>query len=290
MAVSRMRAFLLGPPKAGKTGALLPLLKAGFRVAMLNYDDNPDPLLNLGADYADRLSLVTLQDRAAINESGNWYYPTEPSAFRLGGRALDDWSKADPTHPWGPARTWGPETVLVLDSLTALGDACLATRHFRSPRGLSIVDYGDAQRMQDTLIQHLASSLYNCHLIVTAHIKLVGPRDPMISERDRERVPELAKAREMISLARASVMPTRLFPSAIGEALAREILRRLPCSLLVYQDEKGNRWITSQPPPGMPLDLGAPVMGLPANLPQDTGLLTLMEKLCGYREPPTKTA
>ena len=98
----RLRIMELGRPKAGKTGAIACFLSAGFRVGVLDFDLNPEPMLTFGGDHPDTLSLIPLRDKMKINTDGTMTFRDEPQAKLRAHRALDDWGKVDPAHPWGP--------------------------------------------------------------------------------------------------------------------------------------------------------------------------------------------
>jgi hypothetical protein len=284
MFADRLRLMALGRPKAGKTGMVACLLNAGFRV-----DLNPDPLLTFGGDHADTLSIIPLRDKMKINPDNTMTFRDEPQALRRAHRSLDDWGKIDPAHPWGPANTWGPDTVLLEDSLTGFGDAAFHNVMFinnRQPGSIRDLDWGSAMRAEDQFLSWLTGPDFHCHLIVTAHLKMIGPKAERYGKDDD---PDLVKAKDAISVANAENMPTRYYPSALGRALPQEILRRVPASVLVEQVE-GKRWIFTSPPDDMPIDIGVPIKGVKPRYPQETGLLDIMEGVCGYRAPPKSVA
>ena len=286
MFADRLRLMMLGRPKAGKTGAVAALLNAGFRVALLDFDLNPEPLLTFGPASTDRLSIISLRDKLIPQRDGTLAVRDEPTAMTKAHRALDDWGKVSPAHPWGPVNKWGSDTVLVLDSLTGFGDAAFNTVLFingRGPGQIRDLDWGAAMRMEDNFLSWLVGPDFHCHLIVTAHLKMIGPKVERFNEKNDDA--ELVKAKTAISLANAENMPTRYYPTALGRALPQEILRRVPASVLVEQVD-GKRWIFTTPPNDMPIDIGVPMKGVKARYPQEEGLLEIMAGVCGYREPP----
>lgn len=290
----RLRLMALGRPKAGKTGMLVPALKAGFRVALLDFDGNPDPLLALAPECRDRLGIVTLRNKLWTRSDGtrsplghSAAAKREPRAWLNAGRALDDWGSLDPEHPWGAADTWGEDTILVWDSLTGAGDAAWHHMLFLNNRDVGRIrrqDWVTAMALENDLLEQLVGPFYNCHLIVTSHVKLIGPQTQDDTQDDDD---DLKSAKHAIAAAQASTLPTRYYPTALGRALPQEILRRVPAS--VYVESTDERRVWTKPPTRdgetMPIDLGVPGVKA-ASLKHDTALLDIMEAVCGYRTPP----
>lgn len=286
----------MGTPKSGKTPLLAQAANAGFRVGVLDWDGNATNILPyLKPEARDRVSIVVLRDRiyrsadGSLSPLGKQGARVEPQAFLRAGRVLDDWGKGDPAHPWGPVSTWGEDRILAHDSLTGCGDASLALTLFLNNRDTSNMrrqEWGGAMRLEDALLEDLVGPYYSCHLFVTAHLKLIGPKTEDDAKGDDD---DLVTARHAIAAAQAAILPTRYFPSALGRALPQEILRRVPASVLVESTSEGRR-VWTKPPPGMPIDLGVPglLRGKPlgGTLPYDTALMDIMEAMCGYRTPP----
>ena len=283
---TRLRLLILGRPKAGKTGLLAELLKAGFRVGVLDFDNNPDPIYVYAHGHtADRLSVVTLRDKTGDDGSGRVGVRDEPTALLRAFRAIDDWGKVDPEHPWGPVAKWGPDTVLVADSLTGMGDACFNRTLFLNNRKLGSVrdaDWGDAMRQEDAWLARLMGPEFACHMLVTAHVKLIGPRVERIDKNDDT---DLVTAKTAISVAQAELLPTRYYPSALGRALPQEITRRVPAACLVDVDDQGKRWIRLRAPHDMPIDIGVPGLDGKEKLAHPGGILEILEAVTGRRTP-----
>ena len=297
--MNRLRLMALGRPKSGKTGLLVSALRAGFRVALMDWDNNADPLQAFAPELHDRLGVVTLRDKlyrradGSISALGKANQRVEPQAFLRAARALDDWGKLDPDHDWGPAEDWGPDTILAFDSLTGCGDAAFNLAMFLNNRDVGKIrrqDWATAMRLEDALLEDLVGPAYNCHLYVTAHLKLVGPKTEDDQEKDDD---DLRTARHAIAVAQAQTLPTRYYPTALGRALPQEILRRVPATILVDSTSEGRKVYTRPPVidgQSMPVDLGVPGLldgkPLAASLDHATAILDIMQAVCGYREPP----
>ena len=111
----------IGHSGAGKTGGLTSLVKAGYKLRILDLDNGLDALVNhIKAECPDKLASVdyeTVRDGIKGSTTG---IKTTSKAFVKVASLLDKWS--DGTIP----SEWGPEYILVLDSLTALGRAAYA--------------------------------------------------------------------------------------------------------------------------------------------------------------------
>jgi hypothetical protein len=146
-------------------------------------------------------------------------------------------------------------------------------------------DWQTAMKLEDALLEDLVGPRYKCHLYVTAHLKLVGPKT---EDDQRDDDDDLKTAKHAIAAAQAATLPTRYYPTALGRALPQEILRRLPASVLVDSDSAGRK-VWTAPPPDMPIDLGVPgTRGgkpLPASLAHGEALMDILEAVTGRRKP-----
>ena len=124
---------------------------------------------------------------------------------------------------------------------------------------------------QEAFCERLTSKRNRHHVIVTAHLKMVGPKD--IEHSDDALTKELKEKT-------AEIVKTRLFPSALGVALPPFIGGHFPT--LVHCDTefkhgKVRRVIRTEPQPE--LDLKVPAPDIPATLPLEDGLLTIFTAL-----------
>src|SRR6516162_11072876 len=116
------KLLLIGHSKAGKTGAMAPLVP-DFNLRILDMDNGLDPLKAfVQKDYPDRLKSVeyrTLRDTYKMTPLGPEC--TRPTAFNDAMKMLTHW-KYDDVDLGAPAE-WGSDCILALDSLTFLGTA-----------------------------------------------------------------------------------------------------------------------------------------------------------------------
>lgn len=275
-----VRAMLTGYPGAGKTGALACLANAGFKLRILDYDGNLEPLLQYTRpECLHNIDIISLEDelRGGLKTMETVGLPT---AFADGLKAMDRWRYKDPVTgedvDLGKSKEWGPDHVVVLDSLTAMGKASMRRVEAmtnKTPLNRTDGTWGTAMAEQDAFIEKLTSSRNRFHVIVTAHLKMIGPKD--LRQGDSDLTKEI-KERQ------AELVPTRLFPSALGRALPPEIGGHFPTLLLVECEHKGSktrRVIRTLPRPE--LDVKVPAPNLPSELDIEDGLLRIFDKLTG---------
>lgn len=273
-----VRAMLVGYPGAGKTGSLASLANAGFKIRFLDYDGNLEPLLQYTKpEFLPNIDIVNLEDKLRM---GSRFTETSgiPEAFSTGLKLMDEWKYKEPDGTeinLGRSKDWGMDTIVVLDSLTAMGLA--AFRRVRNLLNKSATDttqqvWGIAMAEQEAFIEKLTASSNRFHVIVLAHLVMIGPKDVM--KGDSDLTVELKERT-------ANLVPTRLFPSALGQQLPPKIGGHFPTLLEVKpkysQTGKSSRIIRTVPQPE--LDIKVPAPNLQAELPIETGMLTIFEAL-----------
>lgn len=288
---NRLRLMVCGRPKTAKTGLLCAALNVGFEVGLLDFDGNSDPLYTFtDPNKLSNLSVISLQDRLSFGQpmGGGKEYAgqgdREPMAFRKAFQAIDNWDKFDPEHQWGPVKSWGTNRILALDSLTSMGDAAFnRVRYINSRNRFTTrdTDFGFAMADQEAMLAKLMSQEYSCHVICFAHLKMIGPKEPRLGKDDDTEMREIKTA---IAKANTEIIPTRLYPSAIGRALPENILRLVPASVMT--DVINNkRVIVTKPQSDIAFDIGVPGKLPKEHLPVEDGLLTIMKAVTGYDKP-----
>ena len=107
------KLLLVGDSGSGKTASLAQLANAGYNLRILDYDDGLAILPEfLNADAVNNVSYVTLKDPIGKADS-----------FRRGVNLISNWK--DEGEEFGPVSKWTPKDVLVIDSLTLMGEAAL---------------------------------------------------------------------------------------------------------------------------------------------------------------------
>ena len=281
-ATTPARIMIVGYPGSGKTGALACLANAGYKLRIIDFDGNLEPLL-LHLDTRALPLMDALHFEDELRNTGKFVETVGiPSAFNNALKAMKHWTYTDENGEevdLGKSCDWGPDTVVVIDSLTSMGTAAFnrtLKACNRNPMNCTRQIWGSAMADQDAAIRIMRGERTRYHFIVLAHLKLIGPKD--IEQGDNDLTKQL-KAQV------ADIVPTRLFPSALGRTLSPEIGGRLPTLILAEAQTRANstkRVLVTEPRPE--LDLKVPVKGLPKTLPIETGLLTIFEAL-GHKSP-----
>jgi hypothetical protein len=233
------KLLLLGDSGAGKTGSLISLVKAGYNLRILDFDNGIDILSNmLRGDKAglSRVDYVTCTD--TFKSVNNKLVPTRATAWTEAVKYLTNWPGL------GSTETWTDKDVLVIDSLTLMGQA--AMRYVLSMNGRlggrrEQSDWFDAQNLQEDMCAHLYSDAVKCNVIVISHITYLDRPDGSVSG----------------------------YASALGKALPPKIGRYFNAALMVKRVGTKRMLMTSAP--GL-VELKAPKLSLPTQYPIETGL------------------
>ena len=258
----------IGPPGSGKTGALACLAEAGYRLVILDFDNGIDILINVVRKHkpealsniiyevcTDKMKMVPGMAGGKIVTEG------PPTAWVKAITGLSRWkfpiaAGSKETYDLGPASSWGPETILVLDSLGLAGEAAmrfvvqLNAHQFLDYKDRA--DYGQAMDRLETLLQLLFSDGIGCNVIVNTHITYVEDR--------------MNKSLQGMPRALGSALPPKVggYFNTIVRSTTKEGSKRV---ILTRVD--------------MAVELKLPLLpdALPSELPIETGLLTLFQAL-----------
>lgn len=167
---SFIRILYVGNSGAGKTGSLVSLVKAGYKIRMIDLDNGFGILHQYVKhecpDLVKNVSVVSYRDKYKASVTGI-QVDGAPTAYINTMKALDKW----PDDESNPAE-WGPEYILVIDSLTRLGEASFAWQRKLNP---TINDNRQIYKLaQDSIIaflQNLTSESFRTNVIVLTHIK-----------------------------------------------------------------------------------------------------------------------
>jgi hypothetical protein len=180
---SSVRTLCIGDNGSGKTGALVSLAEAGYNLRILDFDRGTEVLAQLCSPSArkrvDVETFVNDYEMVLAGSSGKRMVPKKPvTAFINAMNCLASWPGL------GSPTSWGPETVLVVDTLTRLGNVCM--EHTMDLKGKfrsldskdwhpSQPDWGDAMKLQENVLAMLQSDDLKCHVIVNAHVVFLTP-------------------------------------------------------------------------------------------------------------------
>jgi hypothetical protein len=249
--------LLIGDSGTGKTTALAPLVGAGYKLRICDFDNLLDPLLmrvrKEHPDKLDNIEFMSFRDRLKATDLGSIIEGT-PKAFSNFLKAMAVWEDGSKPHEWGS------EYVVVVDSLTTMAKAAYFwARGINNISGLPEgvahkgVDgrhiYHTAQRAVMNAIDALTADHFNANVIVIAHVKYL--------EQDGV---------------------TKGFPLSVGTAIGPEIPTYFPAVVLATKDTTGRRVFRTRST--NMIDLKDPKAFDPAfasEIPMDKGLLDLFK-------------
>lgn len=276
-----VRMLLTGYPGAGKTGALASLVDAGYQVRILDFDGNPESLIQYAKpDKLANVDIISLEEN--IGEAGGYVgVKGQPTAFARALKAMDQWKYEEDGQQidLGKSKEWGPETIVVVDGLTGLGKACFRRAQAmmnKTPTNTTQAVWGLAIQDQENFIEKLTSAANGFHLIVISHLKIVGPKGEQAGDGDLNK-----EIKERAS----DLVPTRLYPSALGWALPQNIGAHFPVIVNLGIGYKGKSAVRRfDVYPTQAQDIKMPTSKELGELGVETGLLTIFKAL-GH-EPP----
>lgn len=272
-----VKALCVGYPGSGKTGSLASLVNTGrYKLRVLDFDGNFDPLLTyVDPKYHENVDIVTLKDRLHPGQK-RMETRGKPTALMAAQDYLNHWKYKDGEEEidLGKPSEWGPDHILVLDSLTNMGRAVMNWVLFiqdRVVKGPRKSDWGVAQGFQEGLVEKLMSrDQVSCHTILTAHLKMIGPPEFEESD-DTEEKKDKEKIRQHVSY--------KLFPSALGRALPPEIAKHCPYVLryeTIIIGQRTKRVIRTVP--NLDFDgVAVPLKDIPDELRIEEGLKVIFE-------------
>ncbi len=155
--------LLLGDTGTGKTGSLISLIHAGYTLRLLDLENGSKILRNFIKDEcperAGQLIIESMAPKFSIGVGGAKPLKGQHTLTQI-GMTLEKWQKEA-----------APDDVIVVDSLTALGRACLIWAKAQNP-GLkdNRAHYMNAQEVVEPFIEVLTHSEFPCHSITITHI------------------------------------------------------------------------------------------------------------------------
>lgn len=283
-----VRMMIGGEPGTAKTGALVALVNAGFKLRILDFDSNLEPLkAYCKPEMLANVDAITFVDKMRVGAS--FMEPIGiPTAFSDALRALDHWRYYTDTNEFitlnptpgrevtdlGHSKDWGPDTIVVLDSMTAQGEAAFRRAQKlmnKTPANTTQQVWNLAMSEQLNFIKKLTKSGAKHHVIVLAHLKIIAPKD---TNRDDSDLTKELKSRLV------EFVPTKYFPRALGYELPQTMAGEFPTFIKteskLLPGNKIKRIIRTQPD-GL-LDLKVPG-NVPSELSIETGLLEIFKVL-----------
>lgn len=254
-----VKLLLLGDTKSGKTGSLVSLVKARYKLRIIDMDNLLDSLkyqvMQQCPELAGNVEYRTLRDKRVMTVAGPIIQGI-PRAFTDAIKLMDRW-KYDDVDLGVPA-DWGPDCILVLDSLSRFCDACYDWQLPLTPKGKSgdidtRATYFNSQGAVEDTLATLTSDSFESNVIVICHGVYMDQPDGT----------------------------TKIFPQGVGQKLSPKIPQYFP-SYVRYKNVGGKR--TIQLVSDAMIDLANPNPAkLSKSLSIETGLAEFFEAL---REQP----
>jgi len=166
------KLLLTGDSGSGKSGALASLVKAGYKLRILDMDNGLDPLktyvMKECPHLVDNVEYRTLRDNYKTTAAGPKV--DKPRAFVDAMKMLDHWKYED--VDLGKPSDWGPEVICVLDSLSFFADAAFDWAEGMNPTAKDPRQwFYSAQQAVESALALLTSGSFKTNVIVTAHVR-----------------------------------------------------------------------------------------------------------------------
>lgn len=248
------KLLLLGDSKAGKSTSLESLVNAGYHLRILDFDNLLDGLkekiMANCPTMAKNVEYRTIRDKYKSGPTGPCIDGTA-KAFIDAMRMLDHWKYDD--IDLGSPKSWGENTIVVIDSLTRLCDAAYAYHmSLAGPKADGRSVFFTAQKAVEMMLANLTSDDFETNVIVICHGIYQDLPDGT----------------------------TKIFPSGLGQKLSPKIPSYFPVYVR-YKNTAGKR--TIQLEADSMIDLAMPKIGgfATKSLPIESGLATIFETLRG---------
>lgn len=156
------KLLYIGDSSTGKTGSLVSLLLAGYKLKILDLDNGLDPLKTYGRAAQADLSLVeyeTIRDEYRSSKAGP-VIKGQPKAFTDSLDKLTEWSAIE-----------DPQTFFILDTLGTFGRSA-----FEWAKGLNPIAkdprqwYFTAQQAVESTIALITGAAFKMNVIVISHV------------------------------------------------------------------------------------------------------------------------
>jgi hypothetical protein len=255
------KLLLIGDSKSGKTGSLVSLVKAGYKLRILDMDNLLEVLkqyvLRECPELIGNVEYRTLRDKRKASAAGS-IIDGPPKAFVEALKMLDHW-KYDDVDLGRPA-DWGPDCILVIDSFSRLCDSAYDFREPMAPKGKDgkadgRMIYFDAQNAAEDVLASLTSDGFRTNVIVIAHVMYMD-------------MPDGTK---------------KGLPQGIGSALSPKIPQYFP-SIVLYTNKGGKRTLQTNSTPLIDLANPKP-FAMATSYPIESGLADFFEVLREAPEP-----
>lgn len=251
---------------SGKTGSLVSLVEAGYKLRILDLDNLLDffaaQVRRRCPDKIGNVEFKTIRDKYKASALGT-VIDGQPKAWTASLSLLNHWKYKDPKSgeeiDYGVPATWGKDTVLVVDSLSRWCDAAYAFHKVMTPSGKDGQDgravYYNAQLDLEKQLAMLTGDYMKTNVIVICHGAYL--------ERDDGK--------------------TKIFPKSMGKAMSPNIPTYFP-NFIRYTTENGHREIQLESNRNIDLSTTRPE-AFTKSLSVDTGLAEIFAALRNQEVP-----
>lgn len=243
---SPIKMLVVGDSGTGKTGALESLVRAGYRLRIIDFDNGLDYLGNALSDtpaLLDNIQYATFTNSfKTIN--GRVIPKGNPKAWADALKLLET-GKVSAEEEWGLPTTWNEDEFLIVDSLTMAAKAAFLQVLFLNGRLMEQPhqsDWGQAQGLVEGLVQWLCSEDIKCNVMFLTHVNYLELTDGLVKG----------------------------YPSTIGKALSATLPRNFNTILNATSKGSGKslqRVISPVPVNNIETKAPVPIDKLPASWP-----------------------
>jgi hypothetical protein len=257
-----VKILYVGDPGSGKTGSLVSLVKAGYKLRIWDFDNLLEPLFQFVMrecpDKAGNVAFQTFTDPVATPAVPTMmigqqlrvqsFVKGTPTAFINALKQMDAWKT--PEEDLGNPADWGTGTFAVLDTLSMLSNSAFNYVQAMNPGAReSQTYYGAAQQLIINMLAKLFSEQFHTNVIVLAHI----------------------------DYSENHLGVQKGFPKSKGKALHSDIGSYFNC--ILQATNKGSEKVILTKSTGI-VDLKNPVpFSVPDSLPLGTGLADFMRAI-----------
>lgn len=247
-----IKLLYIGDSGSGKSGSLASLVAAGYKIRMIDMDVGIETLIAYAKhtcpDKLGNIEYVSLRDKRKAMPNGAVVLPGSAKAFVGALKFLDKWE--DGSIP----AEWGPDHILVLDSLSTLGSAAFEWAKGMNPGSKDPRQwYGAGMQQIEAVLSLLTDESFNTNVIVISHVKYVEDENT----------------------------PRKGYANALGTALGPVIPRYF--NTMIQAESEGFGKFTKRTIKTVPsgiVDLKNPIsFKLPASLPLESGMADIFAAL-----------
>jgi len=251
-----VKVLILGDSKSGKTGMLASLVKSGYWLGMLDFDNGARIIKNyLEPSELNQVDVQVCID--AMKHSGGRLFPADATAWMKALKMLDNWPGK------GPVPSWTSKDILVVDSLTFAGKSAM-NFHMKLNGKLAVPpewkDFKPAQDYVSNFLSVLFSDEIKCNVVAITHIDYIAPPGSTREEREKQEI-------------------FRGYPSSIGSGLGPKTGRWFN-NMLMVRSESGVRRIYTDSYQNVELGTEAPSK-VKKSYPLSTGLADFFADVLG---------